>query len=207
LVEISTAHGVLLSAGLLEDAGNLLFNTQVIVGPEGVLGKWRKMHIPMFETAFYNPGDAAQVITTPLGRLGVNICFDALLPESTRLLGVDNVEIVLFPFAADPPPITPQGWQTWASAALRCRCAENGAFGLACNYVGQVEFAGVQQSFPGGGLAIGPRGEILAEWTVAVGKPGMLVTEFRHETLQAARAEPEYLFRFRRPGLYGPLAE
>lgn len=206
LVELSSDHGVLVSAGLLEDAGNLLFNTHVIVGPDGVLGQWRKMHIPMFETAFYNPGDAAQVITTPIGRLGVNICFDALLPESTRLLGIDNVEIVLFPFAADPPPVTPQGWQAWASAALRCRCAENGTFGLACNYVGNVEFAGVQQKFPGGGLAIGPRGEILTEWKVAEGKPGMLVTDFRRDVLQSARAEPEYLFRFRRPELYGPLA-
>lgn len=207
LIEISAAHDVLVSAGLLEDAGNLLFNTHVIVGPEGVLGKWRKMHIPMFETAFYNPGDAPGVITTPIGRVGVNICFDALLPESTRLLGVDNVEIVLFPFAADPPPATPQGWQAWASAALRCRCAENGAFGLACNSVGHVEFAGVEQTFPGGGMAIGPRGEVLSEWPAAGGEPGMLVTEFRRDTLQEARAEPEYLFRFRRPELYGPLAE
>jgi len=206
LIEISAAHGMLLSAGLLEDAGNVLFNTQVIVGPKGVLGKWRKMHVPMFETAIYNQGDAARVISTPLGRLGVNICFDALMPESTRLLGVDNAEIVLFPFAADPAPVTPRGWRDWASAALRCRCAENGVFGLACNYVGHVEFAGAKQNFPGGGMAIDPRGEVLSEWTVAGGKPGMLVTEFRNETLRTARAEPEYLFRFRRPELYGPLA-
>ncbi len=186
LIEICTAHGVLLSAGLLEDAGNVLFNTHVIVGPEGVLGKWRKMHIPMFETALYNPGEAAQVIETPLGRLGVNICFDALMPESTRLLGIDNVEIVLFPFAADPPPGTPQGWQSWAEPALRCRCAENGAFGLACNYVGNVAFAGAQQKFPGGGLAIDPRGEIIEQWTAAAGSPGMLITEFRHNTLHPA---------------------
>lgn len=90
---------------------------------------------------------------------------------------------------------------------VRCRCAENGAFGLACNSVGHVEFAGVEQTFPGGGMAIGPRGEVLSEWPVAGGEPGMLVTEFRRDTLQEARAEPEYLFRFRRPELYGPLAE
>lgn len=207
LAEVAAAHGLLLSAGLLEDAGNVLFNTQVIVGPQGVLGKWRKMHIPMFEMAFYNPGNAAHVIDTPVGRLGVNICFDALLPESTRLLGVDNAEIVLFPFAADPPPATPQGWKDWASASLRCRCAENGVFGLACNYGGEVEYAGVRQRFPGGGLALGPRGEILAEWPEQGDEPPMLLTQFHRDTLQAARAEPEYLFRFRRPELYGPLTK
>lgn len=207
LVEIAAKSKTLLSVGLLEDAGNLLFDTQVVVGPEGLLGKWRKMHIPMFETSFYNAGHAAEVIETPLGRVGVNICFDALLPESTRLLGVNNAEIVLFPFAADPPPATPQEWQAWCEAALRCRCAENGVFGLAVNYVGDVSLAGVEQHFPGGGFAVDPRGKILEAAATERGQPGMFITEFQRDDLQAARAEPEYLFRFRRPELYGPLAE
>ncbi len=207
LAGIAREHGILISAGLLEDAGNLLHNTQVLVGPDGLLGKWRKMHIPMFETPFYNGGEGPSVVETPLGRLGVNICFDAFLPESTRLLAVNNVEIVLFPFAADPPPVTPQGWQAWAEPVLRCRCLENGVYGLACNYVGRVEFAGVQQSFPGGGLAIGPRGETLAEWTGQPGQPAMLLAGFSSDELRTARAEPESLYRFRRPELYGPLAE
>jgi predicted amidohydrolase len=207
LAEISARRGVLIAAGLLEDAGNRLFNTHVLVGPRGRLGRWRKMHVPMFEMPFYEGGEAPQVVETPLGRLGVNICFDALLPESTRLLAVENAEIVLFPFAADPPPVTPQGWAEWALPALSARCRENGVFGIACNFVGHVSCAGVEQTFPGGGAAIGPRGELTAEWTAKTGEPGMLVAEFRADDLLAARAEPEYLFRFRRPELYRRLAE
>ncbi|MEZ6045403.1 MAG: carbon-nitrogen hydrolase family protein [Planctomycetaceae bacterium] len=142
-------HDLWFSVGLLEDAGNLMFNTQILVGPTGLCGRWRKMHIPMFETPFYNGGEAPQVVETELGRIGCNICFDSLLPESTRLLAVQNVEIVLFPYAADPPPRTPAGWEAWASTALAARCAENGVFGVACNYVGEVECAGVKQNFPG----------------------------------------------------------
>lgn len=207
LVDIAKSHELLLSAGMLEDAGNVLHNTQVLVGPEGVLGRWRKMHVPMFELPFYNGGQGPAVIETQLGRIGCNICFDALMPESTRLLAVQNVEIVLFPFAADPPPATPAGWQEWAGPALRSRCQENGVFGLACNYVGDVEFAGVKQSFPGGGLSVGPRGETLMEWKGHTGEPTMLIADFDRDTLLSARAEPEYLYRFRRPELYGPLAE
>jgi N-carbamoylputrescine amidase len=207
LAAVARKHGCLISAGMLEDAGNVLHNTQLLVGPEGLLGRWRKMHVPMFEMPFYNGGDAAQPIETPLGRVGANICFDALLPESTRLLAVGQVEIVLFPFAADPPPATPAGWAQWAAPAVRARCVENGVFGLACNYVGRVECAGADQTFPGGGLAVGPRGELLAEWTGMAGEPDMLLAEFSHDSLLEARAEPEYLFRFRRPELYGPLAE
>jgi len=207
LIEIAHRRGVLLAAGLLEDAGARLHNSHVLVGPAGLLGVWRKLHVPMYEMPFYNGGGPPPVVDTPVGRVGVNICFDALLPESTRLLAVQNVEIVLFPFAADPPPCTPEGWGAWAGPALRARCVENGVFGLACNYVGRVECAGVEQSFPGGGLAVGPRGNVLAEWTAAAGTPAMMLADFTADELRAARAEPEYLFRFRRPELYRSLAD
>jgi N-carbamoylputrescine amidase len=202
LCEFAAMHRIYIAAGLLEDAGNLLHNTLVLAGPDGLVGRWRKMHVPMFEMPFYNGGPAVEPVATPLGRIGGNICFDALMPESTRLLAVRNVEIVLFPFAADPGPGTAAAWAEWAGGALRARCAENGVFGLACNYTGTVEFAGVGQTFPGGAMAVGPAGEVIARR-----EAGVLMATFTAETLRAARARPEYLFRFRRPELYGPLSE
>jgi predicted amidohydrolase len=207
LTALASKHSVLLSAGILEDAGNLLYNTQVLVGPGGLLGYWRKMHIPMFEAPFYNGGGVPDVVDTALGRIGVNICFDAFMPESTRLLAAGNAEIVLFPFAADPPPCTPQGWSTWAAETLKVRCAENGLFGLACNYVGHVECAGVEQTFPGGGLAIGPRGNVLGQWPTTKPEPAMMIARFDAESLRAARSEPDYTYRFRRPELYRRLSQ
>lgn len=206
LIAIARDTGALISTGLLEDAGSILYNTQVLAGPQGLLGVWRKMHIPMFEMPFYNGGPAVEAAATPLGRIGVNICFDALLPESTRLLAVSGVEAVLFPFAADPPPCTPAGWAAWAGPALRARCQENGVFGIACNYTGNVECEGVTQDFPGGAMVVDPRGAVIAEWDGPAGSPGMLLAELHADTLLAARAEPEYLFRFRRPELYASLA-
>ncbi len=207
LANIAKSAGVILSVGILEDAGNQLFNSQVIVEQTGVTGVFRKMHIPMYEMPFYNGGGVPEVIETELGRIGVNICFDSLIPESTRLLAVQNAEIVLFPFAADPPPCTCEGWGEWAIPALRARCQENGVFGVACNYVGEVEFAGVKQLFPGGGVAIGPRGEVLKNWEHQTGEAGMMLVELKKDDLLSARSEPEYLFRFRRPELYDSLCE
>jgi predicted amidohydrolase len=207
LKSLAARHSIAISVGMLEDAGNVLYNTQLLVAPDGTVEPTRKMHVPMFEMPFYNPGPGPRVVETPLARIGTKICFDALLPESTRLLAVQNVEIVLFPFAADPPPCTPEGWAAWAIPALRVRCQENGVFGVAVNYVGRVECAGVSQSFPGGGVVVSPRGDVVAAWTGKPGEPDMLLATLRADDLLAARAEPEYLFRFRRPELYGPLAE
>lgn len=207
LIEIAAGSGILIAAGMLEDAGNVLHNAHVLVGPDGLLGVWRKMHIPMFEMPFYNGGPAPPVAVTPFGRVGVNICFDALLPESTRLLAVQNVEIVLFPFAADPAPGTSRAWRDWAAPAVRARCQENGVFGIGCNYFGEVSCAGASQTFPGGALACGPRGEVIAQNLRDDDQMTMLLAEFAAGDLAAARAEPEYLFRFRRPELYRTLAE
>lgn len=194
-------------SGLIENAGNVLYNTTVLVGPDGLVGAWRKMHIPLFEMPFFNGGPEPGVVTTPLARIGVNICFDALLPESTRLLAVQNVELVLFPFAADPSPGTAEAWAAWACPALQARCRENAVFGVASNYAGRVRFADVEQSFPGGAVIVGPRGEILAQQCEENGLlPWLLVADLDAGLLLAARSDPEYTFRFRRPELYRRLA-
>jgi predicted amidohydrolase len=202
LREIARDLGVLIAAGMLENAGNLLYNTQVLVGDDRVWGVWRKMHIPLFEMQIYNGGEAPKVVETPLGRVGINICFDAFLPESTRLLGVQNAEIVLFPFAADPEPVSPAGWLSWAGPVLASRCAENGVYGVACNARGRVEFAGLSQSFPGGAAVVSPSGQRLHG-----PDEEMALATLSRDSLLEARARFEYTFRFRRPELYRLLAD
>lgn len=197
LTSISSETGAFVAAGLLENAGNVLFNTFVLAGEGRIYGYWRKMHIPVFEMQIYNGGGVPDVVDTPLGRIGANICFDSLLPESTRLLGVQGCEIALFPFAADPPPGTAEAWANWARPVVQARCSENGVFGVACNYVGAVSYAGVDQAFPGGAMIVGPNGSVLAQ-----SDSQMLVFGLHAEVLMEARSAFEYTFRFRRPELY-----
>ena len=201
LAGISAECGAFVAAGLLENAGNLLFNTFVLAGEGRVFGYWRKMHVPLFEMPFYNGGGVPEVIETPLGRIGANICFDALLPESTRLLAVQSCEIALFPFAADPEPGTAEAWAAWARPVLQARCAENGLFGIACNYSGRVLYSGAEQVFPGGAVIVGPGGAVVAE-----GAERVLSASLTAQALLDARSSFEYTFRFRRPELYESLA-
>jgi predicted amidohydrolase len=206
LCAIARDTGLLIAAGLLEDAGSLLFNTHVLAGPTGVLGTWRKMHVPLFEMPLYNGGGAPSVVDTPIGRIGITICIDAFLPESVRLLAVQSAEIVLFPFAADPAPLTPQGWSAWAEPTLRMRCMENAVFGIACNLHGHVEFAGAHQAFAGGALVMGPGGEEIARHSGDGSLPHLLFADLDREAQFSARSAFEYTWRLRRPELYGSLA-
>ncbi len=200
LREMSRTHNLFLAAGLLEHGGNVLHNSHLLIGEGRVWGVWRKMHVPLFEMPFYNGGGPPPVADTPLGRIGINICFDAFLPESTRLLAVQNAEIVLFPFAADPQPVTPEGWFSWAQPVLQMRCLENAVFGVACNYLGEVSFARVSQRFPGGAAILNPNGS-----TLSGPHAGMAVATLTREALVEARSAFEYTYRFRRPELYGSL--
>jgi N-carbamoylputrescine amidase len=197
LAGISAETGLFIAAGMLEEAGNILFNTLVLAGEGRLYAHWRKMHIPMFEMQVYNGGGVPEVVDTPLGRIGANICFDALLPESTRLLAIQECEIALFPFAADPPPGSAVAWASWARPVLQARCSENGIFGVACNYSGRASYAGVEQVFPGGAMVAGPDGSVIAE-----APSQMLLSRIDAQTLRDTRSGFEYTFRFRRPELY-----
>lgn len=205
LAEISADTGVFIAAGLLENAGNMLFNSHVLMGEGRLYGAWQKMHIPLFEMQIYNGGAAPVVADTPLGRIGANICFDAFLPESTRLLAVQQCDIVMFPFAADPTPATPSAWGDWAAPIVKARCSENGVFGVACNYFGAVRYAGASQRFPGGAFVVAPTGDVIAEELGTPSKPHMLTSCLTREALLEARSRFEYAFRFRRPELYQSL--
>lgn len=207
LAAIARETGLLIGAGLLEDAGGTLFNTHVLVGPSGVLGAWRKMHVPLFEMPFYNGGGVPPVVDTPLGRIGITVCIDAFLPESVRLLAVQGAEIVLFPFAADPAPLTAAGWAAWAGPVVQARCSENGVFGVACNVHGHCAYAGVSQEFAGGAMVVGPAGQVLARQNADTRVPDLLVADLDRDLQIEARAAFEYTFRFRRPELYGLLAK
>lgn len=205
LVQIAGEFDVMISAGLFEDAGPLVHNTQVLVCPDGILGVTRKMHIPLFEAPFYNGGGPPIVAETPLGRIGTSICFDTMLPESTRLLQIENAELVLFPFASDPEPRTVEGWIENNAMLLRTRCMENGFFGLVCNYAGRISGLGEEMHFPGGGMLIGPKGQLIEVWRGEA--PGSMIAEIDPGLLAEARSGPEFGPRFRRPELYEALVD
>ena len=75
------------------------YNTAVLVGPDGYIGKYRKVHQPADEMQSYYDGHEFPVFDTPIGKLGMMICYDAWFPESGRELALAGAQIILKPTA------------------------------------------------------------------------------------------------------------
>ena len=106
-------HGVTVVGGLAETAGGRLFNTAVVVSPQGeVCGRYRKLHLFGTEQDVFTPGDVGLPVFDVGGlRLGVLICYDLRFPEAMRVLALQGAEVIAVPTAwvrgFDTPPPTP----------------------------------------------------------------------------------------------------
>lgn len=91
-------HGFYVVAGLVERDGHLVYNTAVLVGPEGLVGKYRKVTLPRGEcNVGVMPGHEFPVFPTRIGKLAMMVCYDGFYPEVARQLSACGAEIIAFP--------------------------------------------------------------------------------------------------------------
>ena len=85
--------------GLFERDGDLVYNSAILITPDGIGGVYRKVHLPFLGgDRFTTPGNLPfTVYETPVGRVGLNICYDAAFPEATRCMALDGAEIIVLP--------------------------------------------------------------------------------------------------------------
>jgi predicted amidohydrolase len=97
--------GLHLAVGLVEREKHLIYNTAVLIGPEGnLIGKYRKATLPRTEIeAGITPGTEYPVFDTRFGKVGMMICYDGFFPEPARQLGIRGAEVIVFPVAGCNP--------------------------------------------------------------------------------------------------------
>jgi predicted amidohydrolase len=141
--------------GMIELDGDRIFNAAVLVGPEGVLGAYRKIHLPYLGLdMFTTPGDRLfRVDHAGALRVGMSICYDGSFPESTRSLALLGADLVVLP--TNWPP----GAETTAEYVVNARAVENNVYFMAVNRVG------VERGFRfiGHSKIADPHGNTLAE--------------------------------------------
>ncbi len=193
--------GMHVVCGLLERDGDTLRNAAVLVGPDGLVGTYRKTHLPFLGVdRFVFPGDELTVYDTPLGRIGVEICYDLRFPEVTRTLALRGADIVAhptnFPIAA----------KLQTELITVARAAENRIYLLTANRVGKErlgEFCGWSQIVDPYGTRLAEAGETEEALLVA----DVDVEKARDKDYVIPGEYELYLFGHRRPELYGAIVE
>lgn len=119
--------------GLLERDGPRLFNAAALVGPQGLIGSYRKVHLPYLGIDMQTDyGDRPFAVFDVLDvKVGLLICYDAAFPEATRSLAILGADLVILP--TNWPP----GAECVAEHTLNTRAMENAVYFLAVNRVGE----------------------------------------------------------------------
>jgi len=203
--EIATAaraFGCTAIVGMLEREGERIFNAAAVVGPEGILGTYRKIHLLCLGIdRFDAPGDKPfPVFETAHGTVGINICFDVSFPEAPRILKLKGAQLLAV------PTNWPLASDTWQHTPL-VRASENHIHVVAADRVGEergFRFAGHSQIVDFMGNVLAEAGE--AEETILYADVDLAAADQN----RVVRVPGQYEFdriAARRPEMYGPLAE
>jgi predicted amidohydrolase len=133
--------GAYVIIGLLEKHGTKYYNTAAFIGPLGLIGKYRKLHLPYIGIdRFLNHGDLPlKVYDSPLGKIGLSICYDLDFPEHARVLALMGTEVIV------TVANWPEGIEFIPDYVVCTRARENMVHHIAVNRVGEergVRFIG-----------------------------------------------------------------
>jgi predicted amidohydrolase len=193
------------------------FNSAAVVGPDGevVPGRlpsgeqvpvYRKNAISSYrwdghtndEKFYFRPGDGFPIFSTPLGTLGVLICYDRWYPEAWRVLALQGAQVVCVPNASE-------GYVSdMFVPALRTCAAQNLVYAVGVNRAGVERVREVQTRYYGLSCVVGPRGEVLAQAPEA--DAGRVVVAEADLGRIGAERRRLWVYRDRRPELYGLVA-
>ncbi len=215
LVEIARSEDLIVGAGIAEEDRGMVYNTYVFAGPEGYLGKSRKIHIPPAEVSYWRGGGVPPVIDIGLAKVGVNICFDNWLPESSRLVALQGAEVLIAPYVwsvgpwDDRPDHTARNraWKDYAGRTFPARAIDNGMYLVAVNEYGPTSPREETHFGNPVVLVYSPLGQLVAESPDEADDEVMVVAELDKALLRERRSQGVFHPRFRRPELYGLLSE
>lgn len=224
LLELSSRHGLLIGAGLIEREGEKIYNSYVVAMPDGRWHCHRK--IQAFESGHISCGEQHTVFDSPDGvRIGVLICYDNNIVENVRITALKGAQVLLAPHqtggcnsvsphgmkpidsrlwhnrTADPAAIEaelagPNG-KGWLMRWLPSRAHDNGMFLIFSNGVGIDD----DEVRTGNAMILDPYGRTLAETNIAA--DAMVVADL--ELGLIPQSTGRRWLRARRPELYSPL--
>jgi len=188
--------------GLLEKEGDKLFNVAAFIGPEGLIGKYRKNHLPfMGIDRFVDRGDKPfEVYQTPIGNVGIEICYDIMFPENSRVMVLKGADILAV------PTNFPQGrGEMITEHVVTTRAIENRVYVVTANRIGNERgngFSGMSKIVSGSwdtlALASPDKEEII------YAEVDLDVVRRKRDIIMPGQHETDFI-KDRRPELYGEI--
>jgi len=197
--QVSEKTRTVIIVPFFESIGGKYYNSAAVYDSGKLLGTYRKIHLPDLplyrEQYYFSPGDAGlPVFDTSQGKIGIQICWDNLFPEGSRVLALKGAEIVFAPTAAALN--NHRHWET----AISANAFANNMFVFRVNRVGKED--GI--SFYGRSFCVDPWGELVSE--LAGGKEAIVLADVDLSERTAA-SETWGFLKHRRPEEYGDLVK
>lgn len=159
LTRFAKENDIVICAGMVEKAANKAHNTQVVVGPQGLLGFHRKSSFPSGEEKWHDIGRDANVFTVHGVRMGIAICFESVAPDTCRKLVRKGAKIILAPYMNG---VTAEEIFGGKRPYFQERARENGVWYIACDQCGQYDEKEGKLTRAGAVCFVNPQGDIVA---------------------------------------------
>jgi len=202
LRDVCARHDGYVVTGINERGGDCRYNSAVVIGPNGPLATYRKLHLFYEEKSWFEPGAQLTLVDLPFGRLGMIICFDLWFPEPARALAVAGAEIIAVPtnwVASFKRTVWDDRGYCQGDYIAMATAAQNSVVMVCADRIG-VERG---TTFLGASIIVGPDG-----WPVAGPasrhQPELLMAEVDLDDVELARQRTPRndLLEDRRPGAY-----
>lgn len=185
-----------LVAGFAEQYKEQLYNTALVIGPSGLLHRYRKLHLFNTEKEYFDPGDTPlNTIEIRGAKVGVMICFDWVFPEVARSLALQGADLLCHPSNLV---------LTYCQKTMLTRSLENSVYSITANRTGKETRPRGELLFTGQSQIVGPMGEIVASsdsHEEAVVIYDIDLSNARNKLI----TENNDLFLDRRPAFYDPI--
>ena len=193
LVAQGANYNLHIVSGFNERAGDKLYNSAVLVGPTGYIGRYRKLHLFLNEKDFFEPGNLGlPIFDIGYARIGMLVCFDWVFPEAWRVLSLKGAEIICHPSNLVLPGLCQN---TIPSYALM-----NHVFVITANRIGSEE----NLTFTGLSTIAAPSGQVLYQATQTEPEAGLVDVDLSESRNKAITPRND-LFADRRTDVYGNL--
>ena len=154
LIKYARSKNLYMVFGIAEKHDYKFFNSAVLIGPDGFIGRYRKSHLFYEEKLFFTPGDTGfNVFDIGIAKLGIMICYDWWFPEAARTLALEGADII-----CHPADLVLTGCQK----AMQTRSLENAVYSVTANRTGEEARGGKNQfRFTGRSQIVDPSGQVI----------------------------------------------